>query len=177
MSFIYITGLPGAGKSAVCKELTRRGYEAHEGDERHLSAFYHNETGEKIVRHVTATERTPEWRALHEWKMSVDALRKLKAKAANKPVFLCGVTSNEDEYIGMFDKVFALVLDEHTLRQRIKAREEDSYGKNEHELAEVLNWQKSAGTEYRDAGAHIIDAAKPLDQVVDEILAYAKKAE
>jgi hypothetical protein len=30
---VYVTGISGAGKSAVCHELKRRGYEAHDTDE------------------------------------------------------------------------------------------------------------------------------------------------
>lgn len=173
MGFYYVTGITGAGKSTVCKELVRRGIEAYEGDDK-LSAFYYNETGQKVDRPVTAAERTPEWRAQHTWKMSVDKLKALKTKSADKPIFVCGVTSNEDEYIDLFDKVFALVVDENTLRHRLTTRDDEhAYGKNEHEMAEVLNWQKYAAEDYHKKHAHIIDATKPLDEVVEEILANA----
>lgn len=64
MSFVYVTGIAGAGKSEACKELLKRGYKAHEGDD-HLSGFYNNETGEIAERPQASSERTEEWRKHH----------------------------------------------------------------------------------------------------------------
>ncbi|MFO0920836.1 MAG: AAA family ATPase [Candidatus Saccharimonadales bacterium] len=169
MSLIYVTGIAGAGKSAVCEELTKRGFEAHEGDD-NLSAFYNNETGEITDRPTTVTDRTPEWRAEHTWKMSKEALQKLKASSDHKPVFVCGVASNENEYIDVFDKVFALDVDIETLMHRITTRTTGDFGKSPHEMETLLNWHKSTGEYYRKIGAYIVNTSKPLNEVVDVIV-------
>lgn len=173
MGLIYVTGISGSGKSAVCEELKKRGYEAHEGDD-NLSAFYHKETGVMVDRPTTVTDRTPEWRDQHQWKMSRDKLLKLKKDSANKPVFVCGVAANEDEYLDVFDKVFALMLDLETMKHRIKTRINNDFGKSKHEMDTLIQWHQDTERYYRVAGAHTIDAANPLSEVVDQILSNLK---
>ncbi len=173
MSLVYITGIAGAGKSAVCGELVLRGYEAHEADNT-LSNFYNNESGEVVTRHVIAAHRTPEWRKHHTWKLSKDKLLDLKKTAASKPVFVCGVAANEKDYIDVFDKIFALGLDVETLKHRVTTRDTGDFGKSKHEMGILLEWQQSAEDYYRKVGAHVIDSTKPLPEVVDEIIAGTK---
>lgn len=168
MSLIYITGISGAGKSAVCAELARRGYEAHEGDDR-LCAFYDNETNKEVARPKSLAVRTPEWRAKHTWKMSVDKLLVLKKEAAAKPIFICGVAANEEEYIELFDKVFTLTLDLQTMKDRIENRTNNDFGKSKHEMDMLIAWQQSTPDYYKKIDAVAIDARKPLSEVVAEI--------
>jgi dephospho-CoA kinase len=170
MGLIYVTGIAGSGKSEVCNQLTKLGYEAHEGDVK-LSAFYNNESGEVVKRPVSIDERTTEWRKSHTWKMSRKKLLKLKIRAAEKPIFVCGVATNEDEYIDVFDVVFALSIDDDTLMHRIKTRAADSFGKNKNELETIREWQKSTEAYYLKIGAHVIDASQPITAVVGEIVA------
>lgn len=171
MPLIYITGISGSGKSAVRDELTKRGYEAHGTDEDGIAFFYNNETGEALTRRVTAKERTPEWRKLYTWKASRGKIAQLAEKAKDKPVFLCGTTSNDaDELWDLFDKKIALHIDETTLKDRILNRTGNDFGKNPNELAMLLEWQKTAQADYEKLGAAIVDATKPLDEVVDNVL-------
>lgn len=168
MSFIYITGVAGAGKSAVFGELIRRGYEAHEADNT-LSNFFVNKTGE-LAKATTASERTAEWRKHHSWKMSKDKLLELKKKSVHTPIFVCGVAANEEEYIDVFDTVFALDVDDETLVHRITTRDTGDFGKSEHEMKSLLEWQQTTKAYYNKVNAHVIDSTQPLAKVVDEIL-------
>lgn len=169
MSLIYITGIAGAGKSAVCMKLKALGYEAHEGDD-NLSAFYNNQTGEIVNRPTSSDERTVQFRKEHTWKMSREKLQTLKNKAGDKPIFVCGVAANEDEYINVFDTVIALVLDTDTLLSRINSRSDSDFGKSEHERKTLLEWQNNTKDYYRKIKARIVDASQPLDAVVKEVL-------
>jgi len=169
MSLIYITGIAGAGKSAVYEELVRRGYEAHEADNT-LSNFYVNETGE-LSSPTTALERTAEWRKHNSWKMPKDKLLELKRTSVGRPVFVCGVAANEEEYIDVFDKVFALDVDDETLKHRVTTRDTGDFGKSKHEMESLLEWQQTTSDYYQKVGAHVIDSTKPLSEVVDRIIA------
>lgn len=171
MPLILVTGISGAGKSTVCQELKSRGYEAYDSDEDNISAWCDNETGEK----VTASERTPAFRARHSWKMTRARVEDLAGRAKNHPVFLCGVATNENEVWDLFCKVIALTVDENTLRQRIFHRSTNDFGKAVHEWNEILAWQRNTEAAYRQFGHIIIDATRPLSQVVDEVLSVAKE--
>lgn len=171
MALIYITDISGSGKTTVRNELQRRGYTAYGTDEDDLAHFYNNETGELIKHHVTADDRTREWRSHHTWKVERAAVEKLRNEAKDKPVFLCGVVSNDaSELWDLFEKVFALTINEEVLRHRITSRTNNDHGKNPHEFEELLNWQKTAQKDYEKLGAITIDATKPVQEVVDEIL-------
>lgn len=171
MPLIYITGISGSGKSSVCKELKQRGYEAYDTDNDGIAFFYHNDTDEPVTEKITPEDRTPEWRSKHTWKAKREDVEQLAAKADGETVFLCGVTSNDaDELWDLFDKVFALHIDESSLKHRIMHRTSNDFGKNPHEFADLLRWQQTAEADYKKLGATLVDATRPLDRVVDEIV-------
>ncbi|MEO5948874.1 MAG: AAA family ATPase [Candidatus Saccharimonas sp.] len=176
MSFYYITGVAGSGKSLVRKELTRLGYEAYDTDENNLGYFYHNTTGETVQNNLTSDERTPEWVQSHTWKLSRIKAEKLTLRARNKTVFLCGAVANDaTELWDLFDKVFALTINEEVLVHRIKTRTSNDFGKSPHEMANIMKWQSTAKETYTDLGAVIIDATQSIDHVTKSILGNLSK--
>jgi broad-specificity NMP kinase len=174
MALIYVTGISGSGKSSICKELQKRGFTAYDGDD--LAGFYHHKTGERFTERIGAKDRTPEWRATYIWKTQRREIEKLAEESKGKLVFLCGTTANDaDELWDLFDQVFALMLDESTLRHRIATRTTNDYGQNEAEFADLLQWQKTAREDYEKLGAVLVDATRPLPQVVDGIVGKAQR--
>jgi len=104
-----IEGVSGAGKTAVCTELRRRGYQAIHGD-RELRYQGDPETG------TPTDDRThsPLW-----------DVEKVKAFAANQDeavTFFCGGTRNLAEFIELLDGVFILEVDLDTCLRRIDER-------------------------------------------------------
>jgi thymidylate kinase len=176
-NLIYITGMPGSGKSAVCNELKRRGYTAYDTDNDAIAFFYNNATQKAIKQHIPARDRTPGWRAQHTWKAKRKTIERIEASTKAELPFLCGVTANDvAELWDLFSKVFALIVsDEQALRKRIADRDEDGYGKNAHELTALLQWQRTAAADYKELGAILVDASQPLEKVVDTILAQTTK--
>lgn len=171
MALYYITGISGAGKSTTYNELKCRGYQVFGTDEDELAYYYHNQTGQRAKPDIKSSDKTLEWRSEYSWKLPKEEVERLARQAVDHPVFLCGVTSNDtDDYWHLFDKIFALHIDEPTLRERILKRTNNDFGKAENEFNNLLEWHKTAEADYRTLGATIIDTQRPVDEVVDQIL-------
>jgi adenylate kinase family enzyme len=168
MSLFLITGLPGSGKSTVCSELKSRGYTAYDGDEDHLAEWYNNKT-EALVK-VTIDECTPEFLRHHSRDISREIIKELAAKAGNEPVFLCGDPENEEELQDLFTKIFALVVDEGTLKYRLATRTNNPWGKLPHELEYSFAFREKWHSICRKFSYIMIDATRPTKHVVDQIL-------
>jgi len=69
MPLVYVTGLSGTGKSAVCRELKRRGYEAHDTDEEGNAVWVNRETGEVTAAAGAADRSRPGWLDDQEWRI------------------------------------------------------------------------------------------------------------
>jgi adenylate kinase family enzyme len=176
MSMIYVTGISGSGKSSVCKELARRGYEAYDTDEG-LSAWYENATGLAVARPLGAIGRTTNWYAEHSWRFVRERIEAIAARTAGKTAFICGSAANEIEVWDLFAIVIYLHIDEGTLRHRLATRSGNGFGAEQHELNAILGWYK-AGTlraDYQRYGAVIIDATQSLETVVDAVVAEMEK--
>ena len=150
-----VEGISGTGKTAVCDELRRRGYQAIHGD-RELAYQGDPATG-------TAVEGGAHDH--HLWR--VDKVKALVADQDEAVTFFCGGSRNYLDFIDLFDGVFVLEVDLNTLRRRLAQRAEDEFGgrPSERELIERLYESKE---DTPDGIA--IDATAPLARVVDEIL-------
>lgn len=173
MSLIFITGTSTSGKSTMAKELVKRGCEAHDLEHNGISAWFHKETGMRDAEFGQVPERTKEWMDAHEWRVSLDWVKDIAQKAANKPIFLCGGGANERDIVALCDKVIWLKTDEDTIRKRVTIPRDHTYGTNPHELAEAIERNKVKEREYEQMGAIMIDVRRPFDQVINEVLRVA----
>ncbi|TBL79388.1 AAA family ATPase [Paenibacillus thalictri] len=151
-----IEGVSGTGKTSVCKELQRRGYQAINGD-RELAYQGDPETGARTdgVTHEH-----------HIW--HVDKVKALVANQDEAVAFFCGGSRNFSKFIDLFDGVFVLEVDLDTLNRRLDERPENEWGgkKSERELIVRLHQTK----EDIPKNGIIIDATAPIEHVVDEII-------
>ena len=75
MPLVYVTGISGAGKSAVLQELRRRGYEAFGVDEDGYGRWLDGRTGQGRTYPVENEALDPhEWYADHDWVLDVDKM-------------------------------------------------------------------------------------------------------
>ena len=161
-----IEGVSGAGKTAVCTELQRRGYQAIHGD-RELVYRGDPETGLP-----TAT-----WMSEHQiW--DVEKVQAFVANQKEAVTFFCGSSRNFAKFIDLFDGVFVLEVDLDTMNRRIDERvaldPTDFGGKpEERELIARLYATK----EDVPKNAMSIDATAPIARVVDDILSKCRKAD
>ena len=82
--------------------------------------------------------------------------------------FFCGGSRNFAAFIELFEEVFVLHVDAETLRNRLDQRPEDEWGARPEERALVLSLH--ATQEDVPSGGVVIDATRPIGEVVDEIL-------
>lgn len=157
-----IEGVSGTGKTSVCDELQRRGYQAIHGD-RELAYRGDPETGEPTdgVAHEH-----------HIWR--VDQVRALVANQDEAVTFFCGGSRNFAKFIDLFDGVFVLEVDIDTLHRRLDERPDAEWGGGkpvERELVARLHQTKE---DVPESGIPI-DATAPIAHVVDEIVRKAKQ--
>lgn len=170
MSLIYITGISGVGKSTIRDELINRGYDAYDTDEGDIANWSNKQTGIKADGPDARQDRTKEWLEQHEWIMSKERILELAGETSNRTVFLCGMASYQEDLRDLFSEVICLELDEENIKHRIVTRTTNNFGKSKDELEDILSWHKSFEEENRKKGALMIDAAKPVEEIVDEIL-------
>ena len=167
-----IEGVSGTGKTAVATELQRRGYQAIHGD-RELVYRGDPETGLPTAPETDTPTAT--WMSEHHiW--DVEKVKTLVANRGEAVTFFCGNSRNSSKVIELFDGVFVLEVDLDTMNRRIDERvaldPTDWGGKpEERELAVRLHQTK----EDIPKNGIIIDATRPLEQVVDEILRNAER--
>ncbi len=84
-----------------------------------------------------------------------------------------GVVDNEADVLAMADVVVCLVADAGTLRRRLATRQTNDFGKAPGEVEAVMSWMGVFEQRHEAIGAVMIDATRPLRQIVDEVLAAA----
>jgi hypothetical protein len=169
MALFYVTGLPGTGKPAVLNELQARGYYAHGAGQDGYAGWINRADGtpDEFPSHDPDPGVHPWYRA-HEWVLGTGRIAALSRQAA-RPVSLCGTARGDATAWHLSEKVLALAADVPALKQRIGTRTNE-FGTAPEELAAILRWHAGYETAYRSFGAVIIDAARSLGHVVDEIL-------
>jgi adenylate kinase family enzyme len=162
-----IEGVSGAGKTAVCTELQRRGYQAIHGD-RELSYRGDPEAGLPMAPE-TATP-TAAWMSEHHvW--DVEKVQALVANQKEAATFFCGSSRNFAKFIDLFDGVFVLEVDLDTMNRRIAERvalDPTDFGGKPEEREVIARLY--ATKEDVPKGGIAIDATAPIERVVDEIL-------
>jgi energy-coupling factor transporter ATP-binding protein EcfA2 len=168
---VLVTGISGSGKSSVCVALKRLGHRAVDSDEESFSSWVHRRTGEVIVDPPYPVP--PGWLGDFAWKIDVDRVKALAAAATSHVTFLCGNAENEFDVWPYVDRVVCLVVDDETLRHRLATRDTNDFGKHPDELRAALAWNPSMAHRYREHGACLVDATRPLAEVVHEVLLIA----
>ena len=167
----YVTGIFGSGKSAVCKELTNRGYLAYDDGEYGITRWREKSTGKFLGKAKRTAGPNGSKLELYDWHLSKDKMLEL-AKATAKPIlFICGTADNRHELWYLFDEIFCLKIDEEILVHRLASRSDNDFGKDPKDLKEILELHRNSEQADIKAGAIMIDSLKPVKEVVNEILA------
>src|SRR5215208_8512495 len=153
-----VEGLSGAGKSSVYEELIRRGYRAISTDR---AWKFHADPG-------TGLPGGPSHYDNAVWDQQ-KAVRELESPEPDV-LFVCGSSRNRDRFLTYFTKVFNLRIDDDTMRRRLEERTNNDWPLGQGGVELMLRLNRS---DEKPAGAIDVDAAQPLNQVVDELLRLA----
>jgi len=157
-----VEGVSGTGKTSVCEELQRRGYQTIHGD-RELACQGDPETGAPM------DSLTHEHHIWH-----VDKVKALVANEDEAVTFFCGGSRNFAKFIDLFDGVFVLDVDIDTLNRRLDERPDSEWGGGKPVAREVVARLHRTKEDIPQNGI-LIDATAPITHVVDEIVRRAEQ--
>jgi shikimate kinase len=162
MSRIFVTGMSGTGKSSALAELGRRGYRVVDTDD-------------------------PGWREYHEFVDSSDEVRRgewlwveeriteLLDSEDGRSLLIQGCVSNQSKFYDRFDAVVLLSAPADVILDRIARRTTNNYGKTPSERAMILDDLARVEPLLRASCTHELDASRPLDEVVADLIAIASR--
>lgn len=174
MPLVWVTGISGAGKSAVCELLKRTGRVAFDADDDGISRWVDRQTG--AVVDDPPYPAPPGWLDRYGWVIVRERVAVLAEESGGRVTFLCGSAENEATVRDLFDLTVCLVIDDDTLRHRLATRTTNAFGRNPEELAAALWWNPRMRSRYERQGAVIVDATHPLTEVTDAVLDAARQA-
>ena len=139
MRLVWCTGLPGAGKSTLCRMLAGAPVFAQDADEDGFSRRrWRRGRGTGWVPDAVELDWTSQ-----EWALDVERVAALRDLPHQVGV-LFGIVANEHEARRLFDAVAFLDATPATLAHRLRTRTGNDYGRRPGELDDVLRWAKGA---------------------------------
>lgn len=155
-----MTGMSGTGKSSALAELAGRGYR------------------------VVDTDR-PGWREYRRHAEPVDALHQgeylwVEERIAavldsddGRSLFVAGVARNQSKFYDRFDAVVLLSAPADVILDRVARRVTNAYGRTRLERGMILADLAEVEPLLRAECTHELDASRPLDEVVADLIAIA----
>jgi shikimate kinase len=151
-SVVLVTGMSGTGKSAALRELAARGHRAVDLD-----------YGYSVL--VPDPAVPVGW----EQRWDEEKVTGLLDGHRDGTLFLAGTVSNQRKFYDRFDAVVLLTAPADVLLPRIAERSDNPFGKDERGRATVLHHLETVEPLLRRGATHVLDAARPLADVVDDL--------
>jgi adenylate kinase family enzyme len=170
----WITGNSGTGKSEVCTALAGKGYLTIDSD-LGMAVWVNTKTGQ-VIHAVDAGRLSPDWFRDHRWTLMRSRVEELAGASRTRTAFLCGLVQNDEELWDLFEVKICLILDDATILERLVQRSGNPFGKAPAELDVVLRFNGPLIAKYTALGATLIDASRPLEEVVQDVLVACEAA-
>jgi broad-specificity NMP kinase len=166
---ILVTGVSGTGKSALCEELKKMGYQAYDLEMMEgYFAMHKKGTGEKISYRFDNNNLKEMEK--YDWLCDIPKLKELIEKNKDKTVFYCCTGSNINDLMPLFDKTILLTASEDVLRHRLTTRTSNDYGKSTEIQDWTFSWKDWWEDNVRELGVIEIDANQNLEKVASDII-------
>jgi len=162
MSKILVTGMSGTGKSSALAELGRRGYRVVDTDDPGWREYREDaESSDELHR--------------GEWLWVEERISNLLDSDDDRSLFVQGCVRNQSKFYGRFDAVVLLSATAEVILDRVARRTTNSYGKTAVERAMILDDLARVEPLLRASCTHELDASRPLDHVVADLIAIASR--
>ena len=155
-----MTGMAGTGKSSALVELGRRRYRVVDTD---------NPGWREYRQYVDAVDDLH--RGGYLW--VEDAMTRLLDSDDAQALFVAGGVRNQSKFYDRFDAVVLLTAPPDVILHRVAARTTNDYGRTPLERAEILADLAEVEPLLRQECTHELDASRPLDEVVADLIAIA----
>ena len=153
MTVVLVTGMSGAGKSAVLAELERRGHEVVDTD-----------YGDWIDR----SGPEPLWRQ--------DRIAALLDGHSGGTLFVAGCVANQGRFYPRFEAVVLLSAPTDVILERVAARESNEFGKTDEKREKIVSDLEQFEPILRAGATNEIDTRVPIAEVADELERLANAA-
>lgn len=154
-----ITGMSGTGKSTIITELLDRGCNAIDLDGSGWSQW--------VPCEGNPTGANPG----HDWQWNGDRLSYLLDEPRVAPLFIAGCAPNMGRFRSRFDHIILLTAPLDVILDRVATRKTNTYGQTTEEADRIAANFVEIQPLLRRSCTHEIDVTKPVDRVVDEVLA------
>ncbi len=142
--------MSGTGKSTALAELAQRGFRVVDTDDPPWSEWSESDGG-------------------YVWREN--PMTDLLAGDDGPTLYVSGTVSNQGRFYPRFDAVVLLSATAEVLLERIESRTTNDYGKAPEERALILEHIAEVEPLLRAGCTHEIDAAQPLGDVVEQLVA------
>jgi broad-specificity NMP kinase len=140
--------MSGTGKSTLIERLRALGYDAVDVDDRGWTRVA----------------------ADGGWVWQEDLVEQHLEAHESGTLFLSGCAESQVRFYPRFDHIVLLSAPASVLRERLRLRTNNPYGKRPHELAAVLGHLETVEPLLREAADHEVDTTQDLELVLDRVL-------
>jgi len=162
MSRVMVTGMSGTGKSSALAELGRRGYRVVDTDEPGWREYRED------LEPVDELHRG-------EWLWVEEKIGALLDPDDGRSLFVAGCVRNQSTFYSRFEAIVLLSAPAEVILDRIDCRTTNDYGKTPLERAMILDDLANTEPLLREGCTHELDASRPLDEVVDDLIAIVSR--
>ncbi len=166
---ILITGVPGTGKTSTSDALVTLGYKSYDLDRmKDLFIMVDKITRLPVVNHDNKDLKKVE---VMDWVCQKEKLESIIENESAPFAFYCGMPSNLEELIPLFDHIILLKADETENKNRLANRTgRNDFGRTKEVQDWIMGWKPKWEHKMIERGAIVVDANKELNQVTKEII-------
>lgn len=157
MGSVLVTGMSGTGKSTALAELGRRGFRIVDTDSPLWSEWI-----------PAVGEESGGW----YWRE--EQISQLLTPKAEPTLYVSGTHSNQGKFYAHFDAVVLLSAPLPVILERVDSRITNGYGKATEERDLIIFHHRTVEPLLRATCTHEVDASRPLQEVVDELVAIGE---